>query len=201
MDNRLHAQAECLIPMIDDIMKESEKSFQGLKAIICTSGPGSFTGLRTGLAAAKAIALSANLPLYGISSFDAYALQFRDKGDKNKPLCVLVESRRAEFFCQLYDMKGTKTGEPLLILAKDLENHLAAVFKDKKPVLIGNGIPRLLEEINPALEYVQDHVHLDIKSLPKVFRDNAEQFIRDPVPLYLRGADISQPKHKPRQIG
>lgn len=199
-DDRPHAQAECLMPLIEQIMSEGKKAFKEMDAIICTSGPGSFTGLRTGLAAAKALAMATDLPLYGISTFDAFALQYQSHTQKKQPLCVLIESRRAEFFSQLYNETGQKHADPSLVLSKDLQEYLSKGFKGQMPVLIGNGVPRLLEEIKTEIEYVQEHVQLEIGIVAQNFNPNDAAFIKDPAPVYLRGADISQPKHKPRQM-
>ncbi len=186
-DDRPHAQAECLVPLIDEVMKESGRSFDNINTILCVAGPGSFTGLRTGLATAKAIAQSTGRPLNGISAFDAFALQYQG----SKPFCVIIESRRAEFFCQLYDETEQ---DPALVSAENLQDYTKGDI-----ILIGNGLIRYYEEIGKDMPD-QKHIHLDIKLLAENFDETNDMFTKDPSPIYLRGADISQPKHKPRQI-
>ncbi len=69
-------QSEKLLPAIDYILSQVELSPRDLDYSVLTSGPGSFTGLRLGFAALKAIELSGNTPLYGINTLDYYAAPF-----------------------------------------------------------------------------------------------------------------------------
>ena len=83
--DRGHASA--IIPMIESTMKDAKTHFDELRFVAVTKGPGSFTGLRISLAAAKAIALSNNIPLFGVSCFDAIA--GRVKNNRNLQLSVV----------------------------------------------------------------------------------------------------------------
>src|SRR3954468_20996175 len=65
--------AEALMPLVARVMKESGVAFAALDRVAVTTGPGSFTGLRVGLSAARGIALAANKPAVGITTLTAYA--------------------------------------------------------------------------------------------------------------------------------
>ena len=65
--------AEALMPLIARVMKRSGIAFAALDRIAVTTGPGSFTGLRVGLSAARGIALAANKPVVGLTTLTAYA--------------------------------------------------------------------------------------------------------------------------------
>src|ERR1700728_3269122 len=65
--------AEALMPLIGRVMKEAGIAFAALDRIAVTTGPGSFTGLRVGLSAARGIALAANKPVVGLTTLAAYA--------------------------------------------------------------------------------------------------------------------------------
>jgi tRNA threonylcarbamoyladenosine biosynthesis protein TsaB len=72
-------------------------------------GPGSFTGIRAGIAAAKGLALPRKLPIKGASSFDALALTALAKMPRDCPqLCVLGDARRNEIYYALYDREGRR---------------------------------------------------------------------------------------------
>lgn len=60
-------QAERLIPMVRDVLKQADASFADIDVVAVTTGPGSFTGVRVGLAAADGIAMAAGLPMIGVS--------------------------------------------------------------------------------------------------------------------------------------
>ena len=65
--------AEALMPLIARVMKAADVAFAALDRIAVTTGPGSFTGLRVGLSAARGIALAANKPVVGVTTLTAYA--------------------------------------------------------------------------------------------------------------------------------
>src|SRR5204862_6442458 len=68
--------AEALMPLIARVMKTSGVAFTSLDRIAVTTGPGSFTGLRVGLSAARGIALAAAKPVVGLTTLTAYAAPF-----------------------------------------------------------------------------------------------------------------------------
>src|SRR5258707_2838362 len=68
--------AEALMPLIARVMKQSGLPFSALDRIAATTGPGSFTGLRVGLSAARGIALAAGKPAVGVTTLSAYAAPF-----------------------------------------------------------------------------------------------------------------------------
>lgn len=78
----LYSHAKYLMPMIDDILKENNLTVKDIKEIVAINGPGSFTGLRIGLSAAKTLAYSLNIPIYLISSLTAYLISSDIKEDK-----------------------------------------------------------------------------------------------------------------------
>ena len=92
-------------------------------------GPGSFTGIRAGIAAAKGLALPSSLPIKGASSFDAVALTALPKMPRDCPqLCVLCDAKRDEVYFALYDQSGRCTKEcaiaPLEAIADEIHNPL-----------------------------------------------------------------------------
>ncbi|MBW1947948.1 MAG: tRNA (adenosine(37)-N6)-threonylcarbamoyltransferase complex dimerization subunit type 1 TsaB [Deltaproteobacteria bacterium] len=84
-----------LLPVLGRMLEESRASLQSLKAVAVATGPGSFTGLRVGLSAAKGLCHGLGIPLIGISSLEALAHQVPFSPG---PVCALVDSRRGEFF-------------------------------------------------------------------------------------------------------
>ena len=102
--------------MIDAAMREAGFAPAALDLVAVTTGPGSFTGIRLGLAAARGIALAADRPLIGITSFAAVAAAVQPSMPPGHALLVALESRRAEFYFQLFDCQGRALGSPAAAL-------------------------------------------------------------------------------------
>jgi len=97
--------------------------------IIVGVGPGSFTGIRASLAAAKGLALPRNIPVKAVSSFDALALTVVPKMPRDCPqLCVLCDARREEVYFAFYDRDGQPTHDcrlgPLEAIADEVHNPI-----------------------------------------------------------------------------
>src|SRR2546421_12154005 len=69
----LRGHAEALLPLVARVMQQAQTRFVDLHRIAVTTGPGSFTGLRVGISAARAIALATGLPAGGVTTLEAYA--------------------------------------------------------------------------------------------------------------------------------
>src|SRR6185437_11027158 len=91
--------AETLLPMIETVLREAALTPAGLDLLAVTIGPGCFTGLRVGLAAARGLALARKVPAIGVPSFDAVVAE--EAGER--PLFIALESKRAELFLQRRD--------------------------------------------------------------------------------------------------
>src|SRR6185437_8239338 len=86
--------AETLLPMIETVLREAALTPAALDLLAVTVGPGSFTGLRIGLAAARGLALARKLPAIGLPSFDAVKID----DPVGQPLFIALERKRAELF-------------------------------------------------------------------------------------------------------
>src|SRR5215470_3929637 len=101
--------AEALMPLVARVMKESGIAFEALDRIAATIGPGSFTGLRVGLSAARGIALAANKPVVGITTLTAYiAPHLSEHGEH--PIIAAIDARHDHVYLQVV----TGHGEPLV---------------------------------------------------------------------------------------
>lgn len=97
--------AERLVPMIRDAMREALLSFDHIHRIAVTVGPGTFTGTRIGIAAARALALATGAETVGVSSLAVMAeVARREVGAV--PLTVLVDARRGEVYAQSFGPGG-----------------------------------------------------------------------------------------------
>ena len=129
--------AEALLPLVREVMRAAGKSFRDLDRIAVTVGPGSFTGLRVGLAAARGLAFAAKRTAHGVTTLAALtAPAFRD-GDG--PVAAVLDVRRNEVCAQVFRAPGAPLGEPALLPLAAAADRLPA-----GPVrLVGSGAPAL----------------------------------------------------------
>jgi tRNA threonylcarbamoyladenosine biosynthesis protein TsaB len=141
--------AEAITPMIREVLAETGHEFDDLDGLAVTVGPGSFTGLRTGLATARGLALATGLPLAGVTTLEIVAhealpipIASGDRSACGGPGClVALETRRADLFVQLFTSDAAALGEP-----EALRPEAAAAMLPATPmVLAGDGVPRLKE--------------------------------------------------------
>jgi tRNA threonylcarbamoyl adenosine modification protein YeaZ len=97
--------AEALMPLLARVMDEAGTAFADLDRVVVTTGPGSFTGLRVGIAAARAIALAADMPAVGLSTLSAYAAPHMAANDK-VPVVVAIDARHAHVYLQVFGPGG-----------------------------------------------------------------------------------------------
>ncbi|MGH7229897.1 MAG: tRNA (adenosine(37)-N6)-threonylcarbamoyltransferase complex dimerization subunit type 1 TsaB [Nitrospiraceae bacterium] len=124
--------AKYLVPAIDDLFRSSGLTLSKLDGVAVSSGPGSFTGLRVGLATAIGFRMAAGLPLAMVPSLEAMAWNLRGA---HQPLCPIFKSRTGEVYWALYQwtasgmlqcLAGEQVGSPVM-MAESL-NGRAVVF-------------------------------------------------------------------------
>src|ERR1700712_3672514 len=91
--------AEALMPLIARVMKAAAIAFTSLDRIAVTKGPGSFTGLRVGLSAARGIALAAGKPVVGLTTLTAYAAPVVSR-DGTQPVISAIDARHDHVYFQ-----------------------------------------------------------------------------------------------------
>lgn len=134
--------AEALMPMVDDIMGESGTAFGALDRIAATTGPGSFTGVRIAVSAARGLALVTAAKLFGSDSLAVMAREAHDLGVTAGTLfAVAVDARRGMLYLGLYDEAARRRDGPLLIAPDDAANLLPAGVR----TAVGSGAARLAE--------------------------------------------------------
>lgn len=134
-------QAERLNPMIGEVMAEAGTAFRDLDAVAVTTGPGAFTGLRIGLAAARAIALAVAAPVIGITTFDALAEAVPKAERRGRTLVVAVNGKRRDVFIQAFGPDGEALGPAGALDPADGEAALPA----GRLLIAGDGARQLRE--------------------------------------------------------
>ena len=189
--------AEMLLPMVQGVMEGAGLSFSDLTHLAVTLGPGSFTGVRIGLSAARGLALAAGLPIVGMTSLAVMAhradllLLNRRLGvaREGARMLVAVDVRRGQHYVQVFgENVGEPLGDPVLTTTQE-----AAQFAAGGPVVaVGSGAAAIaaaaggaVTAVLPALQPHARHLALLSPSLRPLDRVT---------PIYLRPAD-AKPQH------
>jgi tRNA threonylcarbamoyladenosine biosynthesis protein TsaB len=179
-------QAERLMGEIISTLKLANADWADLKAVVALTGPGSFTGLRVGLAAAHGIAQARDIPLYGVAVVDAYNWTVPNDADQ----MLLLDSRRKDLAVAHRKAGEAAFGELTETAIETIEDSVA----NGTMQLCGNGIARLTENrITSARIACQ---WISIESVVKIWKsrvgslDTCYRAINAD-PIYLRAPDVT----------
>ncbi len=183
-------QAEVLLPEIQNLLQQNGITFADIGLLTVCVGPGSFTGVRASIAAARAFGVAApNLNLAGITAFDAYIRSLSWCPEEVATLnLVIIETKREDFYFQLFDKKLHKLTEPAAAAYEDI----IPLLRGKKVSLIGDGVERFLSRPhNLSLHAIKCLSGVDIVDLALCgLEAYADKRMDYPKPLYLRAPDV-----------
>ena len=153
--------SQTLMVMAEDVLKQCGKLAADVEAVAVAEGPGSFTGVRIGVAAAKGFAWGKEIPCYGISTLEAMA---ESLGAFDGYVCPCMDARRSQVYNALFLAEGgklTRTAEDRAIALAELKEELKNL---EKPVfLVGDGANlcynTLKEEVSNLVLPPEHRVH------------------------------------------
>jgi tRNA threonylcarbamoyladenosine biosynthesis protein TsaB len=119
--------------------------WQGVGRIAVGVGPGSFVGIRIGIATARGLALSSGLPVEGVCTLDALGQGLTDLAGPDRSRLAVLDARRGEVFAALYAPSGERLWEPLVIAPDELAERLAEL--PVPPLAAGSGALRFRDEL------------------------------------------------------
>jgi N6-L-threonylcarbamoyladenine synthase len=166
--------AEILPGMVEAAARDADLPLNALDRIAVIIGPGSFTGIRVGVAMARGLALSLGIPAVGVTTLAVLAEPMLGQGNS---VLALIDARREELYAGLFDHDGRARGEPLA-LRYDEARRLAG---ETGATLTGSGAAVLAGAASPQLDVIPLDVAGRIGArLPRETKAS---------PLYIRGAD------------
>ena len=179
-----HGHATALAPMIARIARAADVELTALKAIAVSCGPGGFTGIRVGLATARAMALAIGCPIVGIGSFQTLAATAaRSGGLLAVRTLVVLDSRRSELFAVELGADLAVLSPPALLTAEQVE----ARCKQDGIALIADAALTRFAGLG-GLSATADAVAVAELAMTRPDLHQPAE------PIYLRPPDISQPK-------
>lgn len=157
-----YSHSEQLHIFIREALKEASLCFQDISAIAVSKGPGSYTGLRIGVSAAKGLCFSLNLPLISVPTLDILAQQ--EAGMEYDFVVPLLDARRMEVYSAVFDARGKQIKETK---AEIVQNDSYGEYVEKgRVLLIGDGAEKCRELL--------DHPNFAFKSALPSSREMAD---------------------------
>ena len=146
-----HAQE--LLPAIEAVVDEAG-GWPAIDRIAVGVGPGTFTGLRIGIATARALAQARALPIVAVSSLEALAAGVKPDTAPGHPRLALIDAKRGEVFGALFDEDGTRTWDDAVYTPDQLAGRLGEL--QRAAYAIGDGAQRFRDEVMRSGALVPD---------------------------------------------
>ncbi len=195
LDNGDYSHAEMLHVFVGEAVKQAGKKLSDLSAIAVSKGPGSFTGLRIGVSAAKGLCFSLDIPLISINTLQALAAQVHVEDGVIIPM---IDARRMEVYSAVYDIHFNEIRE---IKAEVIEENIYDDYLAKgKVFFIGDAVAKVKDVItHPNAVFVSSNnpsakemaIFSSQKFESKTFEDVAYF-----EPFYLKDFVVNKPKSK-----
>lgn len=175
--------AERLVNDIEAALGLAGIAYGQLGRIAVSTGPGSFTGVRVGIATARGLALALKVPAVGITTLEALATEAR-AGFPGRPVLVAIDARRDELYVELYSADGTVAATAAVRTLPET----AELARSDDPVLAGSAAPLVLGAAGRKLDIAGDAASADIATFARLAATRPADAER-PRAAYLRNPD------------
>jgi len=194
--------ASLLAVMIDELFRSSNRKPQELVGVIVAAGPGSYTGLRIGVATAKGLCYALNIPIVSLNTLELMAYQFLEMESVKKDihyneaiLCPMLDARRMEVYCALFDHDLNYLEE---VQAKVIDKESFKDSIESTPVFFfGDGADKCKDIIKHSNAHFSSGLIPLASSLGilgyKKWKDSAYEDLASFEPFYLKDFLIKKP--------
>ena len=189
-NNKTHS--ETLIPLLNELFHKSNLKLSDINLIACDVGPGSFTGIRIGIASVKAIAESINIPIVSVSSLEALAYNVDLECNT---ICSLIDARNNQVYAGIFDSNYNLLES---YIADDIMCVVNTIKKYKNVLFVGDGAILHKDLLNIKGFSYENIIHS--KNIAKCgynkFKKDDIQTADSLIPLYLRKSQAERMKNK-----
>ena len=138
------SHSEFILPLISSVLDNAHRKFSDIDVIAVSIGPGSFTGLRIGLALVKGIAYECNLPVAGVSSLEAQAARLTKISGT---ICPLLDARKHEVYAALFEQREGSLLRCAADQATEVTDLMGLFSSTSGVTFVGNGAELYQEQI------------------------------------------------------
>lgn len=189
--------AEALVPLLDKVVSQLPRRFDSIDRVVVTTGPGSFTGIRVGVAAARSIGIARNIDVVGVSTLSAFAAPLLGQ----EGLCVgsVIDARHGKVYFECFDAGGSVVHAAATITVREAAARLCG----SATILAGPGASLVAIEAwsqGVKAEVGGEAISPDIVFVARLgaLADSAESPAQ---PFYLKAADVTPAPGSLAQVG
>lgn len=197
-DDSANSHSANITVFVNEVLQEAGIGHNMVNAIAVSKGPGSYTGLRIGVSAAKGLCYGLGIPLIAVNTLEAMAQHTLLSSHKkeNTLLCPMIDARRMEVFCGLLNHQGQWVKETEAVIVD--ENSFAQQLAAQTVVFFGNGAEKCKTAINNPNAVFVDGVEPSATYTGQIAWEKYSQQMFEDVayfePFYLKEFMITTPK-------
>lgn len=190
--NQLHS--ESIVPALELLISKSTFNYLDIKKVVCVTGPGNYTNIRTGLAVAKSISLVNNIDTYGITQHELIGQTYQYSAISNS-FIVITHSTNNNFYYKEFNQNMPDQLDPILLHADEVLNKIDEIKSDI--IETGNEFLNYLIKNNLSVKNLTSNYRIPDNNLGKIFEsksiifDNIEaKYIKTPNFVKYKKRDI-----------
>ncbi len=194
-DEKTHS--ENLMPLLDALLNECNLSINEVELISICVGPGSFTGIRIGVAAVKAIAEILNIKVASVTSLEVLAKNYNPDDSEKYTIVPIIDAKNGQVYCGIFDEEKSAKEN---IFASDIDGAIERIKNYKNVVVVGDGATLYSEKIRSVLSDVKivDDSEQKASNIGKIgfekYKNNDLKDADTICPIYLRKSQAERQK-------
>jgi tRNA threonylcarbamoyladenosine biosynthesis protein TsaB len=145
----VRGHAEALMPLVARVVKASGLAFADFDRVVVTTGPGSFTGLRVGISAARGLGVATGIPVVGVSTLSAYSAPYLGADDK-APVVAAIDARHSHVYLQVFAPGGRTLVAPRLAPLSEAvraASGIASCIAGSAAQAVADGVPQSMAPV------------------------------------------------------
>lgn len=199
-DQYIHG--ESLHLFIEQALKNADMKSADLTAIGISKGPGSYTGLRIGVSAAKGLAYALDIPIYSLESLEVLALAALDSSSREEAVLSLIDARRMEVYAAMFSIDGKKETPTKAIVVES--DSFEEWRQGRKVLLVGDAQEKLKEVLDPNVFSYSEKIFPSAKDMGGAILLRIKEGMAEDLayfePYYLKDFVAGTPRRSPLNL-